>query len=195
MIARSRHAWPVLLVAAAVAAPATAAADDTCPTRDLAPTADNLGQVSSAMLCAMNEQRLAAGLAPLRRSAQLDRGARYHGQDMAFYGYFAHQRSGEPSLVQRIRATGYFAHVRRALYTENLADAPQASDSAGAVVDAWMESPEHRTNLLTARFRDAGIAVVPVPAATAFYPDTPSTLFVVDYGRRYMRHRHRKASR
>jgi uncharacterized protein YkwD len=191
---RARRTCPVLLATLAAAVPATAHADTTCPDRDLVPAADNLGTVAGAMLCAMNEQRLAAGLAPLRRSVRLDRGAQYHGQDMAFFGYFAHQRPGEPSLVQRIRATGYFTHVRRALYTENLADAPQARDSAGAVVDAWMESPEHRTNLLIERFREAGIAVVPVPASEAFYSDTPSTLFVVDYGRRYMRHRHKRRS-
>lgn len=191
----ARHRWPVLLAAVAAAAPAPAVADSACPAGDLAPTADNLGQVAGAMLCEMNEQRSAAGLVPLRRSARLDSGASYHAQDMAFYRYFAHQRDGEPSLVQRIRATGYFAHVRRAFYTENLADAPQQRDSAAAVVEAWMESPEHRANLLNTRFRDAGISVLPVAVDPAFYADEPSTLFVVDYGRRYMRHRHRTSSR
>jgi uncharacterized protein YkwD len=183
------------LATLAAAVPSTAAADATCPDRDVAPGADNLDQVAGAMLCEVNRQRLATGLVPLRRARQLDSSARYQAQDMASFRYFAHRRPDGPSLAQRIRATGYFAGVRRALYTENLADAPRARDSAGAVVDAWMQSPEHRADILTAPFRAAGVSVLPVPADAAFYADMPSTLVVVDFGRRYPRHRHRGSSR
>jgi uncharacterized protein YkwD len=172
------------LTALGVAPPAAGAA---CADRDLVPTADNLAQVVAATLCEMNAQRAAAGLAPLTRSRQLDRSARYHADDMAFFRYFAHRREGGPSVLTRIRSTGYFTGVAGGLYTENLADAPQSRDSAGAVVDAWMASEEHRANLLKEPFRNAGIAIEFVPADLAFYPDTPSTLYVVDYGRRYYR--------
>lgn len=188
---RPRRCCPVLLVALAAAAPAPAAADATCPDRDLTPSGGNLDRVAAATLCEVNGQRLAAGLAPLSRSTRLDRSADYHAQDMSFFRYFAHRRDGGPSLVERIRATGYFANVRRALYTENLADAPPSRDSAAAVIEAWMASPEHRADMLTEPYRAAGISVLPVPADAAFYADMPSTLFVVDFGRRYPRPRAR----
>jgi len=168
-----------------IAPPAVAGAD--CVDGDLAPAADNLGRVEAATLCAMNEQRAAAGLVPLARAAQLDRSARYHADDMAFFRFFGHRRDGGPSVLARIRTTGYFRNVAGGLYTENLADAPQGDGSAGAVVAAWMASEHHRVNILKEPFRDAGIAVLSVSADAAFYPDTPSLLYVVDYGRRYRR--------
>jgi len=177
---------PVLLAAltALGGAPTASAA---CADRDLAPAPDTLGRVATATLCEMNAQRAGAGLAPLARSRALDRSARYHADDMAFFRFFGHRRDGGPSVLARIRATGYFTGVAGGLYTENLADAPQGYDTAGAVVDAWIASEEHRANLMKEPFRDAGIALEMVPADLAFYPDMPSTLYVVDYGRRYRR--------
>jgi uncharacterized protein YkwD len=184
--------WTILLAMSATSLAAwPALADSGCPDGDLSASGGEPARGADALLCEMNEQRADAGLAPLRESAQLDRSAAFHAHDMAAYGYFAHQRSGEPALMGRIRATGYFSGIRRALYTENLADAPVTSDTASIVVDAWMHSAEHRRNLLTEPYRDAGIAIASVPAEPAFYPDVASTLFVVDYGRRYPRARSR----
>jgi uncharacterized protein YkwD len=185
----SRFLAPALIlgVLAAAAGPARA---DTCPDGDLEATADNEAQVAQALMCEMNARRLDGGLAPLSPEAHLDRSARYHADDMAFFGFFAHRRTGGPSVLTRIKATGYFDHVVSGVYTENLADAPSGRATAAGVVDAWMQSEYHRENLLLPAFRDAGVAIEPVGPDEAFYADTPSVLFVVDYGRRYYRMRY-----
>lgn len=179
-----RFAAPILLAVAALA-PAGAATASDCPNAALEPDAGNEAQVASGLLCAMNAERTARGLVALRANAQLRSSAHYHADDMAFFRYFAHRRPDGPSLLTRIRATGYFDHASGGLYTENLADAPEGNASPQAVVEAWMASDHHRANLLTPGFRDAGIAFEAVPADPAFYPDRPSILVAVDYGRRY----------
>jgi uncharacterized protein YkwD len=181
--------WSSALLAAlaAFAATAPASAQSTCANRDLAPAGDTLPEVAGATLCELNAQRTAAGLVPLRDSERLDRSASYHAQDMAFFHFFAHRRDGGPAVVTRIRATGYFDHLVGGLYSENVADAPQGRATAAAVIDAWMQSDHHRATLLTGTFRDAGVGIEMVPPDSAFYPDLPSVLFVVDFGRRFLR--------
>src|SRR5580765_2519017 len=147
-----RHALgSALMVAAlgAAAGPPAALGDPNCPNGDLAPSSDNLAQVAGALVCEMNQRRAAAGLPALKGSVQLSSSARYQVEDMAFFRYFAHQREGGPSVLTRIRATGYFDNVAGGVYTENLADAPEGRESAADVVEAWMESDHHRANMLT----------------------------------------------
>jgi hypothetical protein len=188
---RVRMLAPTVLAGVLVAAAPLPAHADGCPDRDFAATADNEAQVATALVCEMNARRAAANLPPLRSEAHLASSARYHADDMAFFRYFGHRRQGGPALVTRIGATGYFDGVSAATYTENLADAPEGRATAAEVVDAWMQSDHHRANLLYEPFREAGIAIELVSPDPAFYPDLPSALFVVDYGRRYDRHRTR----
>jgi len=98
----------------------------------------------------VNAQRLANGsLPPYKRVETLDDAARYHAVDMAQDDYFEHDtydRNKQNKLVQvcawSTRVGAYYSGV----HGENIAAG--YSDPA-SVMNAWMNSPGHRTNILS----------------------------------------------
>jgi hypothetical protein len=97
-----------------------------------------------------NARRVSRGLSPLKVSSELQQAAKFHSNWMANHDCFAHKCSGEPDWVTRIQNAGYLNYV---LLAENIA---AGYSSASAVVDAWMDSPGHRANMLNAGLREAG---------------------------------------
>jgi uncharacterized protein YkwD len=98
----------------------------------------------------INQFRAAHGLGPLRVDAKLQRAARAHSWDMLRRGYFAHG-----PFAQRIHAFG----VRTPTVGENLAWGSGRLGEANAVLRMWLASPEHRANLLRARFHRVGLGM------------------------------------
>lgn len=133
--------------------------------------------------CLINGQRLRAGLRPLRYDLCLDRAAERHGRDMVRRHYFAHSSIGGRSLAQRVQAAGYARHARSWLLGENLAWGAGNRASAHAAMRGWMHSPPHRRNILTAGFRDVGVAVVRGAPVSRNARPRPAT-FVVEFGAR-----------
>lgn len=119
-----------------------------------------------------NVRRANQGLAPLRAASELMEASQYHSDWMASYNCFEHDCPGEPAWVQRIIYAGY---VNYAVLGENIAVGyPTASEA----VQAWMNSPDHRANMLNPDFREAG----------GGYADAPSSgyhhYWTMDYGAR-----------
>jgi uncharacterized protein YkwD len=160
-----------------------------CSDADLVPTADNLQRVERALLCEINQNRASSGLESLTRSAKLDRSALFHSDEMVRYHFLGHEAAGRPSLLARIRGYGYFAGASDGLYSENVGAGPGSNGTARSLMDAWMASPGHRANLLSAQFRDVGIAAVLAPPDGAFFADFPSTVYTTDFGFRSARRR------
>lgn len=109
----------------------------------------------------VNERRSQAGLAPLQWSTSLAVGADVHSRNMASMAAvvgpsaaMSHLLLGvnAPTLGSRADIAGY---DYRAL-GENVA---YGYASAAAVVDAWMNSPGHRANILSTSYTQIGIAV------------------------------------
>ena len=107
-----------------------------------------------AVGCLVNKARTAAGLRGFAWSRALGRAATRHARDMARRGYFAHQRSGGPSLARRARAAGF----RGRNVGEAIAYGCGSLSTPAAIVRAWMASPPHRAILLSRRSR-VGIGV------------------------------------
>ena len=103
-----------------------------------------------SLLRAMNEVREAHGLPPLRRDRALERAARAHSRDMLRKGYFAHGQ-----LERRVATF----RLKGPKIGENLAWAYGDHD-AYAIVDAWLASRHHRSNLLRRGFRRVGIGAL-----------------------------------
>jgi uncharacterized protein YkwD len=101
-----------------------------------------------ALLRAMNEARQAHGLGPLRIDRRLQRVARAHSRTILRTGSFSHG-----AFSTRIRAAG----VRAPRLGENLAWAAGALAQARQVVNLWLNSPEHRANLLRPGYRTVGV--------------------------------------
>ena len=97
-----------------------------------------------------NVERANNGLAPLKAASELMDSAQYHSDWMANHDCFAHNCPGEPDWVTRIVNAGY---VNYQALAENIA---AGYGSANDAVQAWMNSPGHRANMLHPGFREAG---------------------------------------
>jgi uncharacterized protein YkwD len=99
----------------------------------------------------LNHEREKRGLAALTWNDQAARAARSHAQAMVENGQLSHQFPGEPSLPERIGATG----VRFTVAAENVARTEYVED----VHLALMDSPGHRANMLNPAYNAVGIGV------------------------------------
>jgi uncharacterized protein YkwD len=82
-----------------------------------------------------------------------------HSQAMTTDHFFAHDGvDGTP--VTRAQAFGYLKGARVWGIGEDLEWASGGLASPLAIVEGWMNSPEHRRVILTARFRQLGVGVV-----------------------------------
>jgi uncharacterized protein YkwD len=103
-----------------------------------------------ALVRLTDQKRAKQGVAPLKAASELMDSAQYHSDWMADHDCFAHTCSGETDWVTRIVKAGYSNYT---YLGENIA---AGYTSPGEVIEAWMDSPGHRNNMLNAEFREAG---------------------------------------
>lgn len=101
----------------------------------------------------VNQERAAYGLAPLTLSVQLSDGARLKSQDMRDNRYFDHNSPTYGSPYDMMGSLG----ITYAAAGENIA---MGYATAEAVVNAWMNSPGHRANILSENFTQIGVGHV-----------------------------------
>ncbi len=100
-----------------------------------------------------NIERAKFQLPPLKLNTYLSDAATRKAADMFAKDYWAHVSPTGTQPWSFILASGYnYLHAG-----ENLA---RDFTSADAIVQAWMNSPSHRENLLSSRYQDIGVAVV-----------------------------------
>jgi hypothetical protein len=97
-----------------------------------------------------NAERANHGLPPLKAASELMNSSQYHSDWMASHNCFDHNCPGEPYWVTRIANAGYLNYEALG---ENIA---AGYGSASEAVQAWMNSPGHRANMLGGAFREAG---------------------------------------
>ena len=100
-----------------------------------------------------NSQRQANGLPSLSLNQNLVQAAALKGGDMLAKSYWAHTSPDGATPWTFIKQAGY-SYIYAG---ENLA---RDFMDTGSVINAWMNSPSHRDNVLSSRYRDIGIAVI-----------------------------------
>ena len=100
----------------------------------------------------LNHERVGNHLAELQWDDALFKAARQHALLMLNLNILEHQLPGEPGLEERLTNAG----ARFTYIAENIAVGKDAS----RIHNGWMQSPGHRTNILSARVTAVGIAVV-----------------------------------
>jgi uncharacterized protein YkwD len=86
---------------------------------------------------------------------------------MAFGDYFEHVGPSGDTPVSRMRDAGYIYSAQIGYEVgENIGWATLWMATPRAMVAAWMASPEHRANILDARFRDTAIGVSAHPPSS-----------------------------
>jgi uncharacterized protein YkwD len=140
-----------------------------------------LSSLESGVLSGLNKIRAQHGLQPVKISARLTASAAQHSKEMGNAGYFEHNSQDGTVFWKRIDhwygqgSYGYWS------VGENLLWSSPDVDSAGAM-QLWMNSPEHRANILTARWREIGISAMHFASAPGTYKGLEVTIITTDFG-------------
>jgi uncharacterized protein YkwD len=131
--------------------------------------------IERAIVRAINDVRRADGLAPVRLSRSLCQVARAHTGDMLSHQLMTHDASDGRSFAARMapRLTSLYSRVGETIFWQ----AVNASPTAGGIVQAWMDSPPHRAQLLYGRYRAVGVAT-----ASGDYQGTDTLAVTADFG-------------
>lgn len=117
-----------------------------------------------------NRARRNHNLKPFCVDPALQRAASAHSKDMIERDYFSHNTKGRnEDACERIDRYGY----RWRYCGENIGYNSTPDD----MFRAWMKSPDHRHNILYAKFRQVGIG-----AYTGDYKGFRTTMYTVDFG-------------
>ncbi|SCL58534.1 CAP domain-containing protein [Micromonospora chersina] len=100
----------------------------------------------------VNQERAKAGCKALTVDDKLTLAAQRHSQDQADHKTMSHDGSDGSDVGDRLDRVGYAWRS----YGENVAWNQQ---SPAAVMDAWMNSPGHRANILNCSFTEIGVGV------------------------------------
>lgn len=107
---------------------------------------------ANEIIALTNAKRAENNLLPLAVNESLTQAASAKAADMLAGDYWAHTSPNGKTPWSFITAAGY----RYIFAGENLA---RDFNDAASVVNAWMNSPSHRSNLLDSNFKEIGVAV------------------------------------
>jgi uncharacterized protein YkwD len=150
------------------------------------PVPENMSYLELKAFVKVNEQRSAAGLAPVKWNDDLAYVARLYSQDMADRDFFGHIDPEGGDHEDRLHEQGIYYYNRSA---ENLAQINHASsytyiEQTGRIINityktpdrvvddsvtGWMNSPPHRENIVRAEFDEAGMGVAYSQDNESFY--------------------------
>ncbi|MBQ0853156.1 CAP domain-containing protein [Streptomyces sp. BH-SS-21] len=129
----------------AAKAPTTKAPETTTPSK----AASTPSTAEATVLSLVNEERAKAGCSPVTASSSLAALAESFSEDMAARDFFDHTDPDGASPWDRAEKLGIAN-----LGGENIA---RGQADAAAVMEAWMNSPGHRANILNCDFKTLGV--------------------------------------
>jgi uncharacterized protein YkwD len=137
--------------------------------------------LEAGVLADLNQFRRENGLPPLRLSPALSRAARQHSMEMAARGYFSHSSANGSTFDKRIARFYPMGFHRYWSVGENLLWSSPDVDAPSAI-SMWVNSPEHKANMLNRRWREIGLSAVHSTAAPGTYSGRPVTIVTTDFG-------------
>jgi uncharacterized protein YkwD len=140
-----------------------------------------LSSLESGVLSDLNKIRVQHGLQPVKISARLTASAAQHSKEMGADGYFEHNSHDGTAFWKRI--SRWYGRSGYSYWSvgENLLWSSPDVHPAGAM-QFWMNSPEHRANILTARWREIGVSAVHFADAPGTYKGHQVTIITTDFG-------------
>ncbi|MBA2861405.1 uncharacterized protein YkwD [Methanococcus maripaludis] len=141
------------------------------------PVVDKNSLIEQYILEYTNMERSSYGLDELILDSKLSQISQAHSDDMVENNYFSHTNLDGETPTDRAIAAGYnvVKYLGDGYYStgigENIAKMPtgnvlgigyvsdDAESIAEAIVDAWMDSPGHRANILNSQYTNMGIGV------------------------------------
>jgi uncharacterized protein YkwD len=131
-------------------------------------------RVAAEMLARVNAARRREGLPPLAPNPLLDRISQEHAEDMLARSYIGHRTPEGLGPSERAAAEGYRSGIG-----ENIVEWRFSAEEA---MEAWMNSPGHRRNILDPGIREMGLGV----AVGGGYDSAPggyNVVWVQSFGR------------
>jgi uncharacterized protein YkwD len=137
--------------------------------------------LDAGVLTELNAIRSAHALPLLRLSRPLGTAARRHSSEMLAHAYFEHASPDGSAFWLRVQR--FYRETGRGTWSvgENLLWSGGEID-AKEVVRLWMQSPGHRENILTPRWREIGIATVHGENTSGPWGSGTVTLVTADFG-------------
>ena len=126
------------------------------------PSATSTAALENEVIRLTNAERTKRGLPALKTNWQLSRCARYKSQDMINKNYFAHQSPTYGSPFDMIESFG----ISMAAGGENIAMGQRTPQE---VVTAWMNSPGHRSNILSTAYTEIGVGLAKSKNGTCYW--------------------------
>ena len=136
-----------------------------------APIAMPDASIASQILTLTNQNRAANGVGPVVLNTRLSQAAQAFAESMGNQNFFSHTSPNGSTAGDRITAAGY----SWATYAENIG---RGYVSASDVMNGWMNSSGHRTNILNGSLRELGVGVYSVRN----YAGQTTTYWVQDFG-------------
>lgn len=143
-VARRVHTGAALLALSAITLTTFGSGAEAATASSASATRVKFGIVNS-----VNDIRAEHGCKPLKIAKKLNKSAQRHADDMAAKNYLSHTSADGTSWVARQRAAGW-----KNPGGENIA---RGFDTAADVMQAWMNSPLHRRNIVNCNFRHIGV--------------------------------------
>ncbi len=167
-----RAGWQLRIPAAPMAAP-TALTPATYLTPPNNVQHADIDETARLITVGINSARVDQGLSPLRPDVRLTQIASERSVDMINRDYFSHNdpQTGQEEIVRYLSQSKYAYQ----LAGENIAELENeagwvpplltvavrytAADLANEFVRGWLNSPEHRANILNGRYRRSGVSL------------------------------------
>ena len=149
------------------------------PNCQLTPSTESAAAMSEATLCLLNGERADHGLGPLTPNDKLAAAATAYAQDLVAGSYFSHTGRDGSGVLDRIQRSGYLPRDAGWVLGENLAWGTGSLATPGSIMQAWMNSPGHRENILNPDYREIGIGIV---AGNPAAPDGLGATYATEFG-------------
>jgi uncharacterized YkwD family protein/spore coat assembly protein SafA len=126
------------------------------------PSIDDVKALEQQVIDLVNQQRAQNGLSALKSNWEVCRVARYKSQDMIDKQYFAHQSPTYGSAFNMMENFG----IRFSAAGENIA---YGQPTPQEVMNDWMNSPGHRSNILSPTYNQMGCGVAKASNGTFYW--------------------------
>lgn len=109
-------------------------------------------QIKTEIIKLINNERVKMGLQILKESPLLNKSAQLKANDMVKNKYYTH-------ISPNGTTPWYFFHMAGYNYKYAAENLSEGYYSTQATVNAWMNSPEHRENILSPRYTETGVGM------------------------------------
>lgn len=116
------------------------------------PDINHITTLENEVIRLVNSERAKNGLPALKANWQVSRVARYKSQDMIDRNYFSHTSPTYGSPFRMLESFG----ISFTAAGENIA---MGQRTPAEVMNAWMNSPGHRNNILSSSFTEIGVGL------------------------------------